>query len=142
MAMATKMSLKKWISAALNLIALISISFNSSKLLANFLEVNSKGLYQSLEKENESHCLVFASSTKCEIRKFHIVVVQWLQRNVQKSVMYMQSCCFAYLNLLLFCRSPWHHCRHVSSLTLQQQNLMHVHSIDASRACWIDCILE
>ena len=34
-------------------------------------------------------------------------VVQWRQRNVQKSVMHVQSCCFANLSLLvlLFCRS-------------------------------------
>ena len=29
-----------------------------------------------------------------EIRQFHVVVVQRRERNVQKSVMYMQSCCF------------------------------------------------
>ena len=33
---------------------------------------------------------------KSEIRHFHVVVVQWQQRNVQKSVMHVQSCCFAY----------------------------------------------
>ena len=52
---------------------------------------------------------MFPSSTKREIRHFHVVVVQWRQRNVQKSVMHVQSCCFANLNLLLFCRSR---CRH------------------------------
>ena len=70
-----------------------------------FLELNSKGLYQSSGKEKESCCLVFPSSTKREIRQFHVVVVQRRQRNVQKSVMHVQSCCFACLNLLLFCRS-------------------------------------
>ena len=42
------------------------------------------------------------SSTKREIRHFHVLVVQRQQRNVQKSVMHVQSCCFANLNLLLF----------------------------------------
>ena len=42
---------------------------------------------------------------KREIRKFHIVIVQWRQRNVQKSVMHVQNCCFASLNLLLLYRS-------------------------------------
>ena len=41
-----------------------------------FLELNSKGLYQSSEKEKEGHCIVFTSSTKSEIRQFHVVVVQ------------------------------------------------------------------
>ena len=40
-----------------------------------------------------------------EIRHFHVVVVQQQQRNVQKSVMHVLSCCFANVNLLLFCRS-------------------------------------
>ena len=40
------------------------------------------------------------SSTKRENRKFHDVLVQLLQRNVQKSVMHVQSCCFANVNLL------------------------------------------
>ena len=48
---------------------------------------------------------MFPSSTKREFRHFHVVVVQRRQRNVSKSVIHVQSCCFAYLNLLLFCCS-------------------------------------
>ena len=67
-----------------------------------FLELNSKRLCQSSGKEKESCCLVFPSSTKHEFRHFHVVVVQWRQRNVQKSMMHMQSCCFANLKTLFF----------------------------------------
>ena len=49
-----------------------------------FLELNSKRLYQRSEKEKESRCLVFTSSTKREIRHSHIVVVQQRQRRVQE----------------------------------------------------------
>ena len=49
--------------------------------------------------------LVFTSFIKREIRKFHVVVVQQRQRNVQKSVMHVKKCCFVNLNLLLFRRS-------------------------------------
>ena len=42
----------------------------------------------------------------CEIRKFYVAVVQRRQRNVQNSVMHVQSCCFVNKNRLLFCRSP------------------------------------
>ena len=53
-------------------------------------------------------CLKLAP--KREIRHFLVVVVQRRQRNVPKSVMHVQSCCFACLNLLLFfrprCRRP------------------------------------
>ena len=62
---------------------------------------------------------MFTSSIKREFRQFHLVVVQWRQRNVQKSLMHVQSCCFAYLNLLLFCRSRWRRRRRsLSSLSL------------------------
>ena len=69
----------------------------SVKCVRIFLELNPKGLYQSSEKEKESRCLEFTCSTKREIRQFQVVVVQQRQRNVQKSVMHVQSCCFAVL---------------------------------------------
>ena len=39
--------------------------------------------------------LLFASSKKLKIWSFHVVVMQGRQRNVQKSVMHVQSCFFA-----------------------------------------------
>ena len=68
-----------------------------------FLELNSKGLFLSLEEQNEN-ILQFTFYIKGEIRQSHVVVVQWQQRNVQNSVMHVHSCCFANLNLTLFCR--------------------------------------
>ena len=38
--------------------------------------------------------LRFPSSKKLKIWSFHVDVVQERQRNVQKSVMHVQSCCF------------------------------------------------
>ena len=88
------------------LAALNFMTLSLSRLIRQMSEkLNSKGLYQSSGKEKESCCLVFPSSTKREIRHFHVVVVQRRLRNVQKSVMHVQSCCFANLNLLLFFRS-------------------------------------
>ena len=53
-----------------------------------------------------------------EMRKFHVVVVQ-RHSNVQKSVMLVQSCCFANLNLwLFFCPSRFHGCHRFSSSPL------------------------
>ena len=62
---------------------------------------NPKGSYLSLEKEKETFCVVFTYSIKRsrEIRKIHVAVVQRRLRNVQKSVMHVQSSCFANLNL-------------------------------------------
>ena len=45
------------------------------QMWAIFLELNSEGLYQSSGKEKESCCLGFPSSTKREIKHFHVVVV-------------------------------------------------------------------
>ena len=87
-----------WIRAASNFITLIP-SRSVRQMLVNFSGVEFYKTVSKFRKEKQSRCLVFTSSTKREIRHFH----------VQKSVMHVQSCCFAYLNLLLFCRSR---CRH------------------------------
>ena len=97
-----KTSLKKWSrSRCFKIFRAYCISFNSS-YVGNFLSsLISKRLYRSSEKEKkEIRCLVFTSSTKREIRKFHVVNVQWRRRNVQ-SVMHVHSGCFANLNLLI-----------------------------------------
>ena len=90
--------------------------FQTSSILFSFIQfvkswrnslmgLNTKGPYLSLEKEN--FCTVFTNSIERarEIRKFHVAVVQRRLRNVQKCVMHVQSCCFANINLSVFCRS-------------------------------------
>ena len=78
------------------------------QMLAKFFGVKFyRIVFQCSKKGKGSFCLVFLSSTKREIRHFHIVVVQRRHRNVQKSVMHVHSCCFANLNQLPFCRSRW-----------------------------------
>ena len=90
------------------------VLFKTSSLLFNlvqfykcqrmFLELSSKSLYLTLEKEKKRKLLSSVHLLlKRDIKKFHFVVVQRWQRNVQKSVMHVQSCCFA---VLFFCRSP------------------------------------
>ena len=70
------------------------------------LELNSKGLYWGSGKENQSCCLVFPRPRQnVKSGRFQAVVVQRRQRNAQKSLMHVQSCCFSNLNLLVFCRS-------------------------------------
>ena len=59
----------------------------------------------------------------CEIRKFHVAVVQRRQRNIQKSMMHVQSCCFADINLLLFnCSRCRRRRRCLNSLLLWSRN--------------------
>ena len=71
-------------------------------MLAIFFRVESKGLHQSSGKKKKEGCIFVPFLDKREIRQFHLVVVQRRQRNVQKSVMRVESCCFSCLNLLLF----------------------------------------
>ena len=44
------------------------------------------------------------SFIKREIRYFNVVIVQQQQSKPRKGLIYLQSCCFAYLNPLPFCR--------------------------------------
>ena len=98
-ATATKTPLKKWICTASNFIALIP------SRLVRVWSWNLKDCIKVQKKKKKVVVFCSPSSTKREIRQFHVVVVQRRQRNVQKSVMHVQSCCFACLNLLLLCRS-------------------------------------
>ena len=93
-----KFKYRKKNSCCLTLHLSCSFSFISSNVRRFFWHL-------ILEKEKENRFCAFASSTKREIGKFHGVVVQRRQRNVQKSVMHVQSCCFGDKTLLLFCRS-------------------------------------
>ena len=87
MATTTKTWLLNWIRVASNFIGLFFKCCNT------FWELKSEGLYRSSGKGKEN-CLAFTSFTKREIRHFHFVVVQLRQRNVEKSVINVQTCCF------------------------------------------------
>ena len=101
-ATAAKTSLKKRSICVVSLFKLHRSQFVTCWRI--FLELNSKCLFLSLEKENEN-LLQFTFYIKREIGQSHVVVVQRRQRNVQNSVMHVHSCCFANLNLLVLCRS-------------------------------------
>ena len=94
-----KRHLKSQFALLQNLLCLFQL-VQLVKCWQTFLKLNSKRQYQSSGKEKESPH-VFTSITKHEIWHFHVKVRQWQQRNVQKSVMHVQSCCFTNLNLLL-----------------------------------------
>ena len=102
----------KGVFKLLQLYRAYSISFNSSNVAIFFWSWNLKDCIEVQEKKNKvfaslspapGRCLVPTFSTNREIRNFHVVVEKWRQRNVQKrSVMHVQSCCLANLNLLFF----------------------------------------
>ena len=84
-------------------------------MLAKFSGLNPKGPYLSLVKEKETSSIKPAT----EIRKFHVAVVQQRLRNVQKSVMHVESCSFANLHLLT---NPQNPIRYHNALCLSPQN--------------------
>ena len=67
-------------------------------MLEKFSGLNPKGPSVRLEKEKETFCVAFTYSVKWA----HVTVVQQQLKNLQKSVMHVQSCCFTKINLLLF----------------------------------------
>ena len=84
MATATKTSLKNWICAASNFIALIPSRLILRMLPKFFWSWNLKDCIKVQKKKKKVVVFCSPSSTKREIRKFHVVVVQRRQRNVQK----------------------------------------------------------
>ena len=83
-------------SRCLKLYRVYSISFNSSNVGKLFWRWILKGCTRVQEKKKE--VVVFCSRPQQIVKlgsSVHVVVVQRRQRNVQKSVMNEQSCCFA-----------------------------------------------
>ena len=116
---------KKRIRATSNFIVLIPTR-SIRQILANLAV---KDCIKDQEKKKKAMS-PFTSAKKREIRHFHVVVVQRQQRNVQKSVIHLQSCWFANI-LLLFCRSRCQcrrrcHRRCLSSLFLDGNTLSYI----------------
>ena len=86
-----------------------SISFISSNVGEFF------GLKDYIKvQEKKRRVVVFCSHPPQNVKLgslIQVVVVQQWQRNVWKSMMLVQSCCFAKLNLSLLCCSRCHHHR-------------------------------
>ena len=92
-ATATRTSRKKWICVLSVFIGIIPTHFVNCR--RTLLKLNFKGPNSSSEREITFRRCLFMSSIKRKIRHFHVVVVQKRERNVQKSVMHVRSCCFA-----------------------------------------------
>ena len=70
--------------------------------------------------------LVYVLHKTWNYRHFHVVVMQWRQRNEQKSVMHVQSCCFAlpsyYFFYFLVAAASSHYLRYI--VIRQKQNFL------------------
>ena len=104
MATAAKTPLLKWLAFFQTLSRLFQFTENV-KCGRISLELISWGRDSSFERERKVRRHLFTFSINREIRHFHVVVVQWRQRNVQKTVLHVQSCCFANQTFFFFCRS-------------------------------------
>ena len=93
-ATATRTSLKKWILRSFSL----NRDYSYPLTLSNAGKPSWSWIlrpYPSSQIEIKFRRWLFTFSIKREFRHFHVVVVQKRQGNVQKSVMYVQSCYFA-----------------------------------------------
>ena len=74
------------------------------------LELKRRGRARVQKEMAEFITLLFPFPSKLKFWSFHVVVVQGRQRNVQKSVLHVLSCCFAhwtYCFLTFPLLSPW-----------------------------------
>ena len=78
---------------------------NFVKCRRTLLKLNSYQRYLSSERERKFRCRLCTSSVHRGIRHFHVVFVQWRQRNVQKKRDVRAKLLFWLLNLLLLRRS-------------------------------------
>ena len=118
------MSLKKWICIVSNFIDCFKFHL-ICQMLAKFSGVESERTVSMFRKEKKHFRVLFTYSIKRarEIGEIHVAIVQQWLRNVQKSVIHVQICCFANSKPILFChffccrrRSCW------SSLLLWSRN--------------------
>ena len=71
-------------------------------MLVNFPVVDLLGTALKFRRERKICRDVFKSNIKRPMWEFHVVVVKWRQRNVEESVMHVQSCCFAHKPIAFF----------------------------------------
>lgn len=102
----------------------VPVSSPSFKLLLHFYMLK----WPSLPFTSLLYRLVFKEVYREEKLLRHVPMVtkfrnfvQRRLRNVRKSMMHVQSCCFANLNLLLFCCSHCHGCHHCLSSLLKKE---------------------
>ena len=74
-----------------------------------FLALNSKGLYQSLGKEKQVVVLRSRPRQNVNLGTFTLYRATMAKIMYKKRVMHVQNCCFADLNVLLFCRPRRRH---------------------------------
>ena len=83
----------------LRILSLFFALFQGAQLLKRrefSLELKRRDRARILTEMVEFIALPFPFPSRLKIWSFHVVVVQERARNLQKTVMHVQSCCFAY----------------------------------------------
>ena len=93
LATATEMWLQKWFCVLSVFTANNVLWSNVGELSWSWILKNNISRFRKRRKFRHG---LFTSSLKREVTHFHVVVVQWWQRNVQKSVLHVQCFFFAY----------------------------------------------
>ena len=93
LATATEMWLQKWFCVLSVFTANNVLCSNVGELSWSWILKNNISRFRKRRKFRHG---LFTSSLKREVTHFHVVVVQWWQRNVQKSVLHVQCFFFAY----------------------------------------------
>ena len=137
-----------------------SISFNFIEFVKcwrNFLGLNSKGPYLSLEKEQENLCVVFTYFIKRgrETSKFHIAVVQRsfaveprqrdAKRREKKNNLWSQELRVSFpcnIRIIYFIKPVWSWCACLFSLTLTAEIWSYVTLYDALKKNCAKAYLE
>ena len=92
--MAAKTSLKKVNLRSSSLSRLLPPVYVIKSRRTPRVEVECQGSLPKCRKRNKILSHLFTPSLKCKIMQFHVEIVQKRQRNIQKSVMPVQSCRF------------------------------------------------
>ena len=124
-----------------------SVSFNLSNVGEIFWVESQRTVFKFRKRKLTLLCWVYqlpAIKQALEIRKFHVAVEQWRLRNVQKSVLHVQSCCFDNINLLLSncSRCPCSCRSRFNSLLLWSTNFATMVTWRHTSSLYCNCILE
>ena len=108
--MVVKMSLRTWIFVISIVIVVIPTGL-LCQMQAKSLGVKFPWIICKFRKRKIISLLLVHVSIKCDVkvhvRYFQVIVMQWWQWNVQKSVQHVRSFCFAYS---AYWRFRFHHC--------------------------------
>ena len=135
---------KRFCTKLIGIISGLAPVLLSTRMCTNWRGSHSDSKYKLLHARKLFSCVYVLRKT-WKKKTFLDVGVQRRLRNVQKCVMHVQSCCFANLNLLIFC-----HLRCLNSLiSLMVKTEKRANKVPISKkkycysaGMWVDCLCQ